>query len=111
MASSIYLKGGPCDGKTVSADQIHGGLVAYIACGGGFYTDAGTQRPDGDEIFSYAGKTAPGPPGDDGTPHTHSGWQSLRKTVNHHGPKALHDAHNTTNAALRNLARARKVRL
>ena len=35
--SNVYLDGGPCDGRTVSASQIVGGLTAYIKCGGGYY--------------------------------------------------------------------------
>jgi len=41
----------------------------------------------------------------------HSGWNDLRRTVNHKMPKALSASQRNTNAALRSLSHARKVRL
>lgn len=115
MASSnVYLQGGPCDGRTVSADRIVGGLVAYIECGGGYYVLAdGVTRANGDIVFKWSGKTQPGPPGGSGggTPHTHAGWNSIRKSVNKHLPRDLRASHRMTSAALRSLSRARRVRL
>lgn len=109
----IYLKGGPCDGKTVSADEIKGGLVATIACGGGFYVlDNGKTRPNGDVIFRYYGKTKPGPPsttiGHDA--HALRGWGHLRRTVNHELPTALRKTNKLTRATLRHLHRHRRVK-
>jgi hypothetical protein len=112
-ASKIYLKGGPCDGKTVSADEIQGGLVAFIACGGGFYTvnNAG-KRHNGELIFDYAGKKQPGPPGGGGVnaAKAHGGWAGVRKSVNHHMPASLRASQRSTRAALHTLGRAHRVR-
>lgn len=112
--SSIYLQGGPCDGRTVSANRIVGGVVAYIACGGGFYVlDDGKHRPNGDVIFKYSGKTQPGPPPGPGLDATQAlkGWKALRKSVNKGMPQALNYAQRGNHAALRSLSRARKVKL
>jgi hypothetical protein len=115
--SRVYLKGGPCDGKTVSANQIVGGLVAYIACGGGYYElDSGQTRPNGDPIFAYSGKTKPQPPSGGGpqninAPKALHGWKSLRKSVNKSWPKALNYMEHGNNAALRSLGRSPKVKL
>lgn len=43
-------------------------------------------------------------------PHTHSGWAHLRRVVNHDFHTTLRDSEKTTNAALRSLARAHKVK-
>lgn len=115
MASGdIYLQGGPCDGKTVSGNQIVGGLVAYIKCGGGYYVvDDGVTRPNGDLVFKYSGKTQPGPPGGGSVkaPRAHKGWNALRHTFNAEMPKAIRSSQHSTAAALRTLQKARKVRL
>lgn len=112
--TQIYLQGGPCDGRTVSADQIVGGLVGYIKCGGGYYEDKGAgSRANGNPIWSYAGKSPPQPPGG-GTvkaARAHGGWHDVRVSINKHMPAALRSSHRNTQAALRSLSRARKVRL
>jgi hypothetical protein len=110
---SIYLQGGPCNGRTVSADRIVGGLVAYIACGGGYYVLAdGKHRPNGDVIFGYYGKSKPAPPsttiGHDA--HALRGWGHLRRTVNHELPTALRKTNKLTRATLRHLHRHRRVK-
>jgi len=113
VASQVYLSGGPCSGKTVSADEIQGGLVAYIACGGGFYTaDASGQRHNGHIVFDYAGKTKPGPPtpGAIRAPRAHSGWADLQRSFNHHWHPALRNSERFTRAALRSLSKAHKVK-
>lgn len=113
-ASRIYLSGGPCDGRTVPATQIQGSLVAYIACGGGYYVLNGDKRrPNGDLIFGYAGKTKPGPPqtGTLKAPQALKGWKALRKGYNRELPAAISYMERGNSAALRALARARKVRL
>lgn len=107
--SQIYLQGGPCNGRTVSANDIQGGLVGYIKCGGGYYTDSGNMRPNGDEIFSYSGNTAPSPPDTAGAARAHGGWADVRKSVNRRMPAALKASKRNTAAALRSLSRARKV--
>jgi hypothetical protein len=111
-ADKVYLKGGPCAGREVSADEIQGGLVAYIECGGGYYVATGDKhKPDGAFIFKYDGKTKPGPPGGKvRTPHTHKGWHDLRHSVNMNMPHSIRKSQRSTHAALRALARARKVR-
>lgn len=111
---NVYLKGGPCDGRTVSANQIVGGLVAYIKCGGGYYIlDDGVTRPNGDIVFKYSGASPPQPPGGDGVkaPRAHQGWHDLRHSLNTKWPHALRDSERLTRAALRSIGRARRVRL
>lgn len=113
MATSrIYLQGGPCDGRTVSADRIVGGLVGYIRCGGGYYTDAGKRRRNGNEIFGYSGTTPPQPPsgGGAGEPHVHKGWHALRRSINHNMPKHLERAEELTRKALRATSKGGRVR-
>jgi hypothetical protein len=113
-ASQIYLSGGPCDGKTVSANEITGGLVGYIACGGGYYTanTAGKQHK-GDLVFDYAGKTKPSPPSGGGVsaPHVHKGWAALQHSINKKLPHAMNNADKHARDALRSLAKAHKVRI
>jgi hypothetical protein len=114
--SRIYLSGGPCDGRTVSASQIQGGLVGYIACGGGYYVlDGGRTRPNGDTIFKYSGTTQPGPPGGSPSgpgvaPQAHQGWGGLRRSVNRELPTALRTISRYQQAALRELAHRRRVK-
>jgi len=113
MATSrIYLQGGPCNGRTVSANEIVGGLVAYIKCQDGYYTDANRKRPNGNEIFSYYGKTKPGGAGDIGGYDSHAlkGWSDVRKQINTGLPNALHRTDKLSRAALSQLRRHHKVR-
>jgi len=113
-ASTIYLLNGPCNGKFVSANEIVGGLVAYIRCGGGYYVlDDGATHKGADAVFKYAGKTQPGPPGPPASgipPHTHKGWSDLQRSVNTNMPQSLSRTSRNARAALRNLAGARRVR-
>jgi hypothetical protein len=109
----IYLKGGPCDGRTVSANQIVGGLVAYIPCGGGYYVaSAGKKRPNGNPIWDYSGTTAPTPPSGSGSgqPHVHKGWHDIRRSVNTNMPHALARAQHLTRHALRATSHGGKVK-
>jgi hypothetical protein len=110
--SQIYLSGGPCDGKTVSANEITGGLVGYIACGGGYYTaNTAGRKHSGDLIFNYAGKTKPSPPGG-GTvkaPRAHKGWADMQRSVNQHWPAAMRRSEHHLRAAWRSVGKARKV--
>lgn len=113
MASNVYLSGGPCNGRTVSADRIVGGLVAYIACGGGYYTlDSSGKLHSGDVVFDYAGKSKPGPPavGAIKAPKAHGGWADLQRSFNKHWHPALDSADRLNRAALRSLGRAHKVK-
>ena len=109
--TQIYLKGGPLHGRTVSADEIVGGLVAYIQCRGGYYVaSAGQTRPNGNPIWDYAGKTAPGPPGGSNTTGIHKGWHDLTLTLGKHRLGAKTGAtHRLDAATLRAIRRARKV--
>lgn len=113
MADTIYLSGGPCDGKTVSANEIKGGLVGYIACGGGYYTaDPAGNLHNGNVVFDYAGKTKPQPPtvGVVKAPKAHGGWADLQRSFNRHWHPALDSADRLNRAALRSLGRAHKVK-
>lgn len=49
--------------------------------------------------------------GGGGNTSIHKGWDDLRKSVNHKLPAALHDSQKGSAAALRQLQRARKVKL
>lgn len=64
----------------------------------------------------YANATTSGGTGGGGggggkAARAHSGWHDLRRTVNQRMPAALRTSQGNTNAALRALSRARKVRL
>lgn len=112
--SKVYLKGGPCDGKSVSADEIVGGAVAYIACGGGYYTvNSSGRRRNGEVVFEYAGKKQPGPPDASGVKaaRAHGGWSDVRKSVNRNMPRSLSRSQRHTRAALQALHRAHRVRI
>lgn len=114
MATSrVYLQGGPCNGRTVSADQIQGGLVGYILCRGHYYLDSGRTRRNGNAIFIDSGTTAPQPPGSTNlnAPRAHSGWRDLRRSVNRTMPHALNRASALTRSALRATSHGRKVKL
>ena len=72
----------------------------------------------GDEGFAdwYAnatndGQTGGGKGGGGKAARAHSGWNDLRRTVNHRMPKALRTSERNIHAALRSLSHARKVRL
>lgn len=57
------------------------------------------------------GTTGGGGGGGGKAARAHSGWNDLRRTVNHRLPTALRTSQQNTTAALRSLSRARKVRL
>jgi hypothetical protein len=64
----------------------------------------------------YANATTSGTGGGGGggggkAARAHSGWNDLRRTVNHRMPKALRTSERNIHAALRSLSHARKVRL
>jgi hypothetical protein len=105
-----YLKGGPCDGKTVDLTPAESDS-ASIYCKGAWYRNPGTgKRHNGALIFEFAGKP-PGPGGPIKAPKAHGGWSDVRKSVNHRMPKSLRHSQRKTRAALRSLQRARRVRL
>ena len=110
----VYLSGGPCDGKTKPSTDIKGSLVAYVACGGGYYTVSPTgKRHKGDLIFNYAGTTNPDAPTGPGVnaPQALKGWKAIRKGWNTTLPHSISYMQRNNKAALRSLSRARKVRL
>lgn len=104
----VLLVGGPCDQqvKKLSPDAF---ALGETSCGGETYIYDGITRPTGSlPHFVYR----PGSPSPDvKAPKAHKGWQSMRTTFNSKMPAALHSSHRTTAAALRSLAKARKVRL
>jgi len=53
----------------------------------------------------------PPPSGNIKAPQVHTGWRDLQHSFNSHMRQELDQAHRTTNAALRTLQKARKVRL
>lgn len=83
----VYLSGGPCDGRTVPNTEIQGGLVAYIACGGGYYVlEEGDRRPNGDLIFRWWGTQKPSPPSPKATAHVTQAWTRWMRILGHRGP-------------------------
>jgi hypothetical protein len=105
-----YLKGGPCDGKTVDLTPAEADS-ASIYCKGAWYRNPGTgKRHNGALIFYFAGK-APTPGGPIKAAKAHHGWADVRKSVNRHMPHALSASQRNTRAALRTLHRARRVRI
>lgn len=115
MATSrIYLKGGPCNGRTVSADRIVViGAVGYIKCGGGYYADEGAgTRPNGSHIWSYVGTSPLQGPGSGGVnePHVHSGWRDLRRSVNKTMPHGINRVLALSRQSLRATSHGGKVR-
>lgn len=116
MATSrVYLAGGPCNGRTVSASRIQGGPVGYILCQGHYYVADGTTRPNGNAVFRDTGTKPPqetgggGSSGTVGAPQALGGWQSLRQAVNRGLPEALRKKNRLQQAALRELAQKRRV--
>lgn len=57
------------------------------------------------------GTTGGGGGGGGKAARAHSGWNDLRRTLNHRMPKALRTSQHNVHAALRSLSHARKVRL
>lgn len=112
MASQpqAYLKGGPCDGKTVDLTPAEADS-ASIYCQDAWYRNPGTgKRHDGALIFDFAGK-APTTGGPIKAAKAHHGWGDVRKSVNKHMPHALSRSQRNSRAALRTLHRARRVRI
>jgi hypothetical protein len=113
--SSVYLSGGPCAGRTVSASQIQGGLVGYVLCQGHYYLDSGRTRSGGETIFADSGTSPPQAPGGGGgagagvAPQAHQGWGGLRRAINQELPAALRAINRNQQAALRELAHRRRV--
>jgi hypothetical protein len=107
--AKVYLKGGPCGGTTrnlTPAEADTGELVCKKALYKNPYTGA---HHKGAIVFDYAGD-APGSGGSVKSPHTHKGWHDLRHSVNVNMPHSIRKSQHSTHAALRALARARKVR-
>lgn len=108
----VYLEGGPCDG-TNHILTVAEGDEGTVVCKGGYYHVTNPVRiHNGDAIYAYAGKVPkPPPPPTLKAPHALGGWKALRKSVNRGMPDALHYSQGLNTAALRSLARARRVRL
>lgn len=108
----VYLNGGPCDGteKTLTQKQFDSHTTT---CQGTTYKyDAAAGK--GFELPVFSSSDAFGGPSGGGgvlkAPHALSGWKALRRSVNKGMPEALHASQKARRAALRSLARARKVR-
>lgn len=107
---TYYLKGGPCGGKTGTLTPNQP-APAEIDCGGGKYTESSpAQRRNGALVYDFAGMLSPSGGGGQ-APHTHSGWARLQHSVNVNMPHNLNRSQRNNRAALRALAKARKVRL
>ena len=107
--ANVYLKGGPCNGKTrtlTPAEADTGELV----CKSSLYKNPETgAHHNGAIVFDYAG-VAPGQGATVKAAHAHSGWRDVRHSVNHNMPGALRRSEKHMAAALRSLSHARKVR-
>jgi hypothetical protein len=113
--ADAFLKGGPCDGKTVSLTAAEAD-TGEIVCGGHLYRNPETgARHNGAIIFNDTG-TAPGPGGVGGVTggetatHAHKGWNDIQRSVNRNLPTAVSHMARLNRAALRALPRRRKVR-
>lgn len=110
VASTYYLKGGPCAGKTGELTPAEE-QSQQITCGGHIYKEDAadnSQRPA--IVFKDTG-AVPAPPKGGGTPHTHKGWSDVQHSVNVNLRHALNTSQRNTSAALRSLSRSRKVKL
>ena len=108
--TQYLLKGGPCDGKTgdITSDVATSG---QLICGNHVYkVTSPVQVENGREVFKDHGPV-PAPPPPPKSAKAHGGWHDVRVSINQHMPKALRTSHHNTQAALRSLSRARKVRL
>jgi hypothetical protein len=114
--SSVYLSGGPCNGRTVPASEIQGGLVGYILCRGHYYLDSGRTRPNGNTIFADSGTSAPQPPSGGGStgpgivPNVYKSWGDLRSAVNRDLPRSFVAINHVMDGTKRKLRHSRKVR-
>lgn len=105
---TYILSGGPCDGKI---GQISPSIAqsGEVTCKQHVY-----KRGDpvvvtgGHVVFKDTGRVQP-PPETATAAHTHHGWHDLRVSINHNLPAALRKAKKSQAAALRSLARGRKV--
>jgi hypothetical protein len=107
---TAYLEGGPCNG-TLHAITPNEADSGEIICKGGLYKNPEQgAHSHGGIVFKYAGKVPSTKPAIT-TPQALKGWQSLRKSINRGMPSALDYSQHRTTAALRELRRARKVRV
>ena len=107
---TYYLKGGPAGGQTGTLPPNQP-APAEIDRDGAKYTESSPiQRHNGALVYDYAGML-PVSGGGGGTPHAHHGWAQIQRSVNHNLPHALNTSQRNTQAALRTLAKARRVRL
>lgn len=106
----VYLKDGPCDGRTHTLTNAEA-KANQVVCKGWLYQfSPAAGLHDGDEIFIATGPyVAPGKIGK--AAHAHGGWNDLRRAFNHTMPASLRSVKRANRAALRSVARARKVRL
>ena len=105
---TYYLQGGPCNGQTGTVGTGPSSLT--IVCGGHNYRQTENTRPNGDVIYLDAGAVG-GKPSSLKAPQALKGWKDLQRSINHTMPASLQASARSRNAALRQLARARKVRL
>lgn len=105
----VYLRGGPDNGVLLDY-SVPPPLPAKIAYSGSLYEkSSGRKKVTGIDtyVYDYGGST-------DGSgvkaPRLHKGWHDLRRSVNDRFPSALRKSHHNTQAALRALSHAQKVR-
>ena len=105
-----YLQGGPCDGTRHLLTVAEADSDTVI-CKSSYYRNISSgHRPNGDIIFDYAGKVE-NPAPTLKAPQALKGWKDMQRSINHTMPSSLQASARSRNAALRQLARARKVRL
>lgn len=107
---TAYLEGGPCDGtsRKMTAEELRTGV---ITCKGATY-DLTNAVHGTDDVFRYQAPETSGGTGS-GTvkaARAHKGWTDLQHSVNQGWPAALRRSSKLNRAALRSLARTRKVK-
>jgi len=107
-ASTYYLQGGPCDGKTGQLSPAQEQSQQVICKNSVYKEDAtdNTRRPD--IVFRYAGKV-PAPGGGVKAPHVHTGYAAIQHVTNKKWDPAIVNSRKYAQAALRKLAKARRV--
>ena len=110
--ASVYLEGGPCNGKIVPLTPAEAD-TGELVCGGDLYKNPYTGQKHGRYlVFIDAGK-APSSGGGGGTvraPHALNAWADLRRTINEGLPTMLRTTSRLNHATSRALARKRRVR-
>lgn len=113
--ASVYLQGGPCNGRTVPLTPAEAD-AGELYCGGDVYKNPYTgQRRRGLLVFTDAGKIPNVGGGGGGTFNVYQSnvwksWSDIERSVNRNLPTALHKITVTQTRILQALAHKRRVR-